>query len=205
MINELTRNKSVDFEPKDFSFGEKILKIDDPLYFAFLQDFNGGYFYDNSLHIFGYSKEVPHHDLSYINNLFKMLFGELSKDIIFFAEDIFGNPYGFENNTIVFFNIETSDKEVIGNNFAEWLAEIDNDLDYYTGQSLAKELSKDDKFQLAYGKRLAPKYPFVLGGEYTLENLILKDFEKNIDYNSSIAKQIVDLPDGSNVKIDIIK
>lgn len=205
VFDQLDKNRSLDFIPQASAPKVESLQINDTTYLDFLRIFNGGYFFDNALHIFGVAKETPYHDLNYINNLFQILFGDLAKDIWFFAEDIFGNPYGFHNDEIILFNLETSDKEVIANDFSGWLNEIDSDLDYYTGQSLAKELSKEDKFQLAYGKRLGAKYPFVMGGEYAIENLTLKDFENNIDYNSSIAKQIVNLPDGSSIKLDIIK
>ena len=201
----LDKSKSLDFVPQAFTSDIEPLLVKDGFYLSFLRSFNGGYFFDNALHIFGTAEETPHHDLNYINNLFRASFGELSKDIWFFAEDIFGNPYGFYDNNVILFNLETSDKEIVAKDFSGWLNEINNDINYYTGQSLAKELSEDDKFKLAYGKRLCAKYPFVMGGEYSIENLVLKDFENNIDYNSSIAKQIVNLPDGSSIKLDIIK
>ena len=204
-FNQLNKNRSLDFIHQASDSSVESIEVKDTVYLDFLRSFNGGYFFDNALHIFGIAKGTLYHDLNHINNLFQILFGDLAKDIWFFAEDVFGNLYGFYGGKVILFNLETSDKEIIANNFAGWLNEIENDLDYYTGQSLAKELNKEDKFQLAYGKRLAAKYPFVLGGEYAIENLVLKDSENNIDYNSSIAKQIVNLPDGSSIKLDILK
>ncbi len=200
----LDKSKSLDFVPQAFTSDIEPLLVKDDFYLSFLRSFNGGYFFDNALHIFGTAEETPHHDLNYINNLFRVSFRELSKDIWFFAEDIFGNPYGFYDNNVILFNLETSDKEIVAKDFSGWLNEINNDIDYYTGQSLAQKLNKEDKFQLSCGKRLGAKYPFVIGGEYTIENLTLKGFKDNIGYNASIAKQIADLPDGSAIKLDII-
>ncbi|WP_431166931.1 hypothetical protein [Tenacibaculum halocynthiae] len=69
--------------------------------------------------------------------------------------------------------------------------------------TLAIELSKEDNKLLTEGKRLSAKQPFIIGGEYNLNNFYLKDFKKNIYYNSSIAKQVYNVPDGAKIKIVI--
>lgn len=201
MIHNLIKNITSDFIPD--SYDDMEIYNENKDYLDFIKSNNGGYFYNNSLHIFGSMKRSNYHDINYLNNLYHMSYGKLVKDIFFFAEDLFGNPFGFFNQNVIHLNLETSDKEVVSKDFIGWLKEINNDLDYFTGQSLLQEFKSDDIYYLAYGKRIGAKYPFVLGGEYAFNNLILKDFEENIEYNASIAKQIIDLPDGAKVQIDI--
>lgn len=56
---------------------------------------------------------------------------------------------------------------------------------------------------LNYDERLTPKMPFVIGGEYSLKNIYVNKFEKIISFNSNLAKQIKNLPDGTKVEIQI--
>ncbi|HKJ51573.1 MAG TPA: SMI1/KNR4 family protein, partial [Gammaproteobacteria bacterium] len=58
--------------------------------------------------------------------------------------------------------------------------------------------------QLPARKRLVPKIPFVAGGEFSIENLFLIDAVEGMKYRADIAIQIKDLPDGTQVKLNIV-
>lgn len=58
--------------------------------------------------------------------------------------------------------------------------------------------------QLPVKKRLLPKIPFVVGGEFVLDNLHLVDAVEGMKFRADIASQIKDLPDGAQIKFDII-
>jgi hypothetical protein len=47
--------------------------------------------------------------------------------------------------------------------------------------------------------RLLPKLPFVLGGEYNLDNLYLANSVEGMRFRGSIARQIQNIPDGNKV------
>jgi len=169
----------------------------------FIRTFNGAYFFDNSLHFFrvGY-KSVIFHDAELINGMIRHYYSDFVYESIFFAEDIFGNLFGIETSgDIILFNIESAEKEIISNGFSNYLNAIFNELDYYTGNKFATDTEVLN--QLNKGYRFCPKYPFVLGGEYDLKNLVLKPFEENYIFNSNLAKQIKEQPDGTNFKISI--
>jgi hypothetical protein len=51
--------------------------------------------------------------------------------------------------------------------------------------------------------RLVPKIPFVCGGRYEVNNLYPLNEVKGRQFRASIARQIRDLPDGSQVILDI--
>ena len=56
---------------------------------------------------------------------------------------------------------------------------------------------------LAVSEHLAPKHPFVLGGEYKVENLYAVEAESDFAFRSQLAQQIRDLPDGAEVKLRV--
>jgi hypothetical protein len=49
------------------------------------------------------------------------------------------------------------------------------------------------------GQRLVPKKPFVLGGEYAINNLYALDATVSMRFRGELAVQIRDLPDGTTV------
>jgi len=51
--------------------------------------------------------------------------------------------------------------------------------------------------------RLLPKRPFVLGGEYSIENLASIDSVQMMKSLGSLAFQLHDLPDGAKVEFKI--
>jgi hypothetical protein len=84
----------------------------------------------------------------------------------------------------------------------EWCKKILENYNFLTGHQLAHDWqSKYGK--LAYKKRLIPKQLFVLGGEFTIENLGDVDALESMQYRGSIAQQIKDLPDGSKIDMKI--
>lgn len=200
--SKLIENRSLSITQASI-YNEESVEIKDSLYLEFLRDNNGGYFYNNSLLLFGFSKKQEQFNILYMNSLYKEYYGDLVNGLYFFGQDVFGNGFAFENESIVFFNMESSQKDILASSFAEWLEVLYNDLDYYTGESLVSELNDYQKKELTINKRLSPKYPFILGGEYDIDNLVLKNYAENISYNSSIAKQVYGLPAGSKIKIKI--
>ena len=180
-------------------------KLIDKTYLEFTSMFNGAYFFNNSLHFFRCGHEViDYQDIQLINKIiFKYYKNFLNDMLFFFAEDVFGNLFGFEQSEkIIMFNIESGDKEVISSDFNNYLNALFNDIEYFTGRKYASDPAISN--QLNKGYRLCPKYPFVLGGEYSSINLTLKWFEENYIFNSDIARQIKNHPDGTNFTISII-
>lgn len=203
MISALTKNKSKSVDYNDDFFCE--LPFTDVTYLEYLKTENGGYYFNNSLHFFGLSIINFNHSIDFINKKIKSLYGDLIKDYIVIGEDVFGNLFCVDNNNIYYlFNIETGDFDSIENSFSSFLNTILEDIDYYTGYNFI-ELFNDYNIELlGNGFRFCPKYPFVLGGDYDLDNLVLKSNGENLDFSSSIYHQIKDLPDGSEFNIKIL-
>jgi hypothetical protein len=121
---------------------------------------------------------------------------------LFFAEDAFGCQYGYFDNKIVQFDPETGCSDFLCESFDMWCDLIVSEYEQYTGYALIHE------WQLCNGaikpeNRLCPILPFVLGGEYEVDNLYSIHSVQGMKLRASIALQIRDLPDGTNVRIVI--
>lgn len=162
---------------------------------------NGGYYFNNSLHIFGLSQDTRWHDVNHINELVSSEYGQIVDGCFFFAEDVFGNLFGLKNEEIIFFNIESGDSDIIADSLDNWEENILQDIDYYTGCEFVP--SSKEAHKLISGYRMCPKYPFLLGGEYESSNLYIKRYDKNIAYQAHIAKQVYGKPDGTKVVLNI--
>ncbi|EAY24868.1 SMI1/KNR4 family protein [Microscilla marina] len=206
--NELKKNKVKNFSPPtidSLELSQVQESINDKYYLKFLDEMNGGYFFNGSLHFYGVCADLPFHSIMNVNSHLRSCYKDLSQGIFSFGEDLFGNQFCFSKDGVILFNLESAEKEKIATNFEGFLAAIfDNseDLDYYTGQSLMQEWQSLGH-SLQYGERLCPKQPFIIGGEFEVENLHVKSFDKNLEYNSKIAYQISNLPDGTEIKITI--
>jgi SMI1 / KNR4 family (SUKH-1) len=202
-INFLTNNLSLSQKNEFVSAKvEDVISVKDLDYIDFLKLFNGGFFFNQALHFYSIENTIKIFTLNEMNILLYSKYEKLSKGLTFFAQDIFGNQFAFEGKRIIFFNIETGDKEEIAQNFDEFINVVLQNSDYYIGEiylSEWKSLNGDIKLN----ERLCPKIPFVLGGEYNIANLYALEIEKNIEYNAAIAVQVKDLPDGTAYKLEV--
>lgn len=203
-INEMTNFLK---QNKTKSIKADSLEIDFPVsdeISNFIKDENGGYYFDNALHFFGVSEKLPFHSLKEMNKLISNLYDKQSNGFVFIGEDVFGNLFCYdEKNKFFMFNIESGEYEEIAVGFNEFINKIIEDIEYYTGCKFAKALDPKDNELLNFGYRYCAKYPFVLGGEYNLDNLVIKLFKENLQFCSSIYHQIKDLPDGTEYQIKI--
>lgn len=182
---------------------KKDIKDSDYLHFV-EKFFNGGMFFGGSLILYSFGTTDSYAQISEVNSALNREFESLFKGLFAFGQDIFGNQFCFESGTtnIVFFGIDDGDKKMMSGSFKEWLTIMENDSDYYTGYPYLHRWKSS--YQLRDGERLCPKIPFIIGGEYGIENFYTSGFPDYIRVNSSIAKQIFDLPDGQEIKLTII-
>lgn len=166
---------------------------------------NGGFFFNSSVHLYGYSTAHDFHSIDYVNQFLKQEYGNIVGGLVFFGQDIFGNQFGFNehNSKIIFFNIETGDREIIANDIEDWVSLIFDEVDYFTGHKLS--VAWRIRNNLDFNERLCPKIPFILNGDYTIANLYASPFPQYLRASANIARQVYNLPDGSNFKITIRK
>lgn len=155
---------------------------------------NGFYAFEGALHFFS-DKEYQDYDL------WKESYKGLADDIKCFAEDAFGNKFSIKDNAIYFFDAETAETEFLADTLEEWAKLILDDYNYHTAFPLIDKWQKKNGI-LPVKSRLVPKKPFIMGGEYSVDNLYAMDSTKSMQYRGEIASQIKNLPDGSKVNIN---
>lgn len=121
-------------------------------------------------------------------------------DIQFFATDAFGRLWGHSKTEIVEYDPETGDVESYAADAEGWAGRILSDWKVETGWPLMSEWQHQCG-QLLYGSRLAPKIPFVLGGQFSLQNLFVQPLPDRLAFGAALAQQITDLPDGTKVRL----
>lgn len=116
----------------------------------------------------------------------------------FFAEDAFGGQFALAPSGVSSVNPETGEGQLVAADLEEWAEIVLKDPAYMTGHPLAHAW-QEQHGPLAPDQRLVPATPFVLGGEYALENLVAYDALLGMRVRGGLARQIVDVPDGSSI------
>ena len=168
---------------------------------------NGFFAFEQSLHVFPTVESNSSYDIEDWNShdLWKKEYTDLTDDLYFFAEDIFGVQFCFNKNDskIYTFNPETGLIEFLANNLEEWARLILGDYNYLTGCKIAHEWQeKNGKFKNK--TRLIPNKLFVFGGEYSIDNLSEKDAIFGMKARGQILQKIKNMPDGTNVQFKLI-
>ncbi|MDC9607194.1 SMI1/KNR4 family protein [Xenorhabdus griffiniae] len=165
---------------------------------------NGFYGFESALRVFPY--ETIGEEIGLIdwnnNRLWINSYEDMAKDALFFAEDIFGNQFCLKDDCIHTFDPETGLFDKLAKSINEWSGIILEDYEVLTGYSLAHNW-QNIYGPIQSGYRLVPKIPFVLGGEYELENLYLARTGESMRARADLALQIRNIPDGASIKMDI--
>ena len=121
-------------------------------------------------------------------------------DVVFFAEDLFGVQFCLRNNAIHSFDPETAEFNELAKNLDQWANWILEDHKLRTGWPLGHFWQLRNG-PLPSGMRLLPKKPFVLGGEFAIDNLYALSDVEGMCFRASIANQIYGCPDGTKVTL----
>jgi hypothetical protein len=162
-----------------------------------LKQRNGFYAFEGALHCF--SSDY----LRWWNSaeLWRSLY-ELPQDLICFAEDVFGEQFCLCKQNIHRLNPETAELDPVAASVEEWAQVLLKDYDVETGYTVAHEWQAAHG-PLMPGKRLIPIKPFVLGGEYTKDNVRPLDAVEGMQLRAALARQIRNLPDGTRVRLRV--
>lgn len=168
---------------------------------------NGFYAFESALHVL--PAGAPDGELPGLGEwnsatLWRDAYQELAEGMFFFAEDIFGGQFALRGNEVVSFEPETGEVEVLAGDIEQWAAAVLADYELLTGSGLAHEWQRGHG-ALAPGTRLLPKRPFVLGGEFTVDNLYQLPAVEGMRLRGQLALQIRDLPDGATIQFKIVE
>jgi hypothetical protein len=166
---------------------------------------NGFYAFEAALHVFPHVESSLQSEAIGVeawneHGLWKNWYQSLLDNCFCFAEDAFGGQFAIEGEKIVSFDPESGELEPLADSFEEWAGKLLSNYPQLTGAPVAH------KWQLTHGpipegKRLLPKIPFVLGGQYDAKNLYAVDAVKGMRYRGELWQQLRDLPDGAQVRL----
>lgn len=167
---------------------------------------NGFYAFESALHMFPSRCYPQTMDMELWNDMrtWKSEYEEVLEDILFFAEDVFGEQFGIRDDEIIRFSPETCDIVRFSGSLEGWAEKILNDYDFETGYGLASQWQKLHG-AIPFGYRLLPKTPFFLGGKFEVDNLYLIDSVEAMKFRAEMWRQSKDLPDGTEVELRVVE
>lgn len=172
---------------------------------AMLEMKNGFYAFESALHVLSDSSTIREQGLLEWNSdeLWRRNYDRMCDGALFFAEDVFGTQFCLRSGSVCTFDPETGSFEAMAENLENWATKILDDYDLWTGHRLARDWQSIHG-PIPIGFRLLPLTPFVLGGEFVVENLHAVESVKGMKLRASIAVQIRDLPDGAKVTLQVV-
>ena len=165
---------------------------------------NGFYVFESALHVFPSAATSTERAVTEWNapGVWRDAYLDLESSWWFFAEDIFGGQFALGDGVCTF-DPETGAMSPIADDIEGWAGAVLDGYDVMTGFPLAHEWQVRNG-SLRPGRRLVPKVPFVLGGEFSVDNLYDGDSVEAMRYRGQLASQIRDLPDGATVTLRIV-
>jgi hypothetical protein len=163
---------------------------------------NGFYAFESALRVFPVGRTARGYDLEQWNSTdgWRQAYGELAEHLLFFAEDLFGDQFALASTGVLRFNAETGRTSFLSPTVEGWAELLLRNYEEETGYPLAHQWQLRNG-PLAEGQRLMPKRLFIMGGPFTVDNLLPVDAATGMRFRGEIAAQIKDLPDGATVDI----
>ncbi len=176
-----------------------------PELFHMLQKKNGFYAFESALHVFpltgdsGTGLEGWNADSLWRND-----YEELAEGLLFFAEDILQDQFclSVKQPCVLRFHSETGETAFMADSVERWAGVVLSNYQGETGWPFVHEWQAKNG-PLPLGKRLMPKKPFFLGGEYSLRNFWAGSPLEGMRFKADLAKQTRSMPEGATVKINI--
>ena len=167
---------------------------------------NGFFAYATALHVFPACATADAFSLYEWNepSLWKGRYGDLLADALCFAEDIFAEPFVIKDGVVWRFSPETEDMTPMGASLETWAQLIHEDDAAEAGYGFAVNW-KAEHGTVPLGRRLAPKIPFVGGGEYAVSNFYACDPVERLHFNAELARQIRHMPDGTKIQLVVVE
>lgn len=168
---------------------------------------NGFYTFESALHVFPDSDDSSTGmTLQKWNSdsLWRQEYPNRGIELLFFAEDLFQDQFCLPKMGILRFQAETNMTAFMADSIESWAAQVLQNYPVETGWPVANKWQLENG-PLAPGKRLMPKTPFFLGGDYSTENLWAGDAVEGMRFKADLAMQTRNLPDGAQVRIVIDK
>jgi len=134
------------------------------------------------------------------DDLWRHEYGGLADGLLFFAEDVFCVQFAIAPNGVFRFDPETGVRTWMAPDLDGWADIILSDFALQTGWPLAHDWQVRNG-PIPPGCCLAPKIPFVLGGEYAVDALWACNRVERLRFGAALAVQLRNLPPGTRVEL----
>ena len=176
-----------------------------PELFDMLQRKNGFYAFESALHVFPLAGDsrIGLEEWNSIS-LWRDAYEDLTEGLLFFAEDILQDQFclSLKQEGVLLFYAETGQTAVMADSVEQWANLIVSNYKRETGWPFVEQW-RSKNGPLSLGKRLQPKTPFFLGGEYNASNLWAGDPILGMRFKGDLAIQTRHLPEGASVELKI--
>ena len=183
---------------KKFALGSEL--------FHLLERKNGFYAFECALHVFPLtSGSTAGLEAWNSESLWRDEYQDLADGLLFFAEDALQDQFclSTKENSVFRFIAETGRTSFIADSIEHWADVIMSDPLTQTRCPFVHEWQLKNG-PLPPGKRLLPRIPFFLGGEYKIENFWAGNPLEGMRLKGDLAIQTRDLPDGARVRLRVI-
>lgn len=189
---------SADVDTLRAAVGEDAAKMLAPL----LGKKNGFFAFESALQVFPFTADSPYGLVEWNSAAgWRRAYGNLiPDDTLFFAQDLFGCQFAIHEGEISRFDPEVAEFEFLAENISDWAAAVMEDYNYLTGFELGHDWQVLNR-PLVPNERLFPRIPFVLGGDFEVENLWAAFPDAVMSLRGALASQLHGLPDGTKVRV----
>lgn len=125
---------------------------------------------------------------------------DVSAEIVFFAMDLFGGQFGVCGAEVVRFDPESGEITKYATSLVEWAQFLLANYAEDTGWPLAHEWQALNG-AISPRQRLLPKQPFILGGDYVIDNMTLIDSQSAMENWGRLYQAVRSVRDGQEVSI----
>ena len=137
------------------------------------------------------------------SSLWKNEYGGIADNVLCFAEDIFGGQFCLAERGVSRFDPESGAFDPVADDLESWAAKLLLNYGGMTGYGTAHAWQARNG-PLPPRSRLMPKRPFVVGGTSEQANFVAIDSVRLMKNMGNLARQIHDLPNGSQIKFKIV-
>jgi len=137
---------------------------------------------------------------AYNSHRWKDSYSPSVQNTLFFALDTSGYPFGVADGMIVHLDPETGSMDPVAETISSFLDRVwKNPYDLIDLAIFEEWFDSGKTFELS--ERLAPVFPFILGGGETIDDLYAADILERAEFNAYIYEQLKDVPDGVQVEL----
>jgi hypothetical protein len=124
----------------------------------------------------------------------------LSSGYFCFAHDLFGVQFAVSSEGVIRLDPESGKVTSYAGSIVEWAERLLENFEEDTAWPLAHDWQSLHRGLQPY-ERLLPKQPFVLGGDYIVENMVSVDCKPAMEYWGKLYNAIRSVPDGGRVSL----